>query len=54
MTGLWQAFLSSIHKKVSPHVYENWFADLRYEEYEGLSSGRDLPATFIASARAPR
>jgi ubiquinone/menaquinone biosynthesis C-methylase UbiE len=37
----------------------SWFGDaglgsLHYEEYEGLSSSRDLPATFIASARKPR
>ncbi len=36
-----------------------WFADaglgpLVYEEFEGPSSSRDLPATFIASARKPR
>jgi ArsR family transcriptional regulator len=33
-----------------------WFSgvglvDYRYEEHEGLSAGRDLPATFIASGR---
>jgi DNA-binding transcriptional ArsR family regulator/2-polyprenyl-3-methyl-5-hydroxy-6-metoxy-1,4-benzoquinol methylase len=36
-----------------------WFAEaglgrLCYEEFEESSSGRDLPATFIASARKPR
>ena len=36
-----------------------WFAEaglggLSYEEFEGARSGRDLPATFIASARKPR
>jgi ArsR family transcriptional regulator len=34
----------------------SWFDDVglvdyRYEEHEGLSAGRDLPATFIASGR---
>jgi hypothetical protein len=34
----------------------DWFGsiglvDYRYEEHEGLSAGRDLPATFIASGR---
>ncbi len=38
---------------------EAWFRDVhlagfRCEVFEGLSSGRDLPATFIASARRPR
>jgi ArsR family transcriptional regulator len=37
---------------------EGWFnavglTDYRYEEHEGLSAGRDLPATFIASGRSP-
>ena len=37
---------------------EAWFetahlVDFRCEEHEGLSSGRDLPATFIAWARVP-
>ena len=36
-----------------------WFADagldgFRIETSEGLSAGRDLPATFIASGRIPR
>ncbi len=36
----------------------SWFDDaglgpLHYERYAGLSSGRDLPASFIASARKP-
>jgi ArsR family transcriptional regulator len=35
-----------------------WFADaglaeIRIEGHEGMSAGRDLPATFIASARKP-
>ena len=38
---------------------EGWFRDaelagFRREIFEGLSGGRDLPATFIASARRPR
>lgn len=37
----------------------SWFdeaglVDFRVEEHEGLSSARDLPATFIASGRVPR
>jgi ubiquinone/menaquinone biosynthesis C-methylase UbiE len=40
----------------APEEIEAWFAaahlvDFRREEHEGLSSGRDLPATFIAWAR---
>ena len=38
---------------------EGWFAeaglgDFHLESHEGLSVGRDLPATFIASGRRPR
>jgi hypothetical protein len=38
---------------------EGWFVeaglgDLHLESHEGLSAGRDLPATFIASGRRPR
>jgi len=38
---------------------EGWFVeaglgDLQLESHEGLSAGRDLPATFIASGRRPR
>jgi ArsR family transcriptional regulator len=38
---------------------QGWFdgvglTDYRYEEYEGLSAGRDLPATFIASGRCAK
>lgn len=38
---------------------EGWFAeaglgDFHLESHEGLSAGRDLPATFIASGRRPR
>jgi ubiquinone/menaquinone biosynthesis C-methylase UbiE len=37
---------------------EAWFGDaglaeVRIESHEGMSAGRDLPATFIASARKP-
>jgi ArsR family transcriptional regulator len=36
-----------------------WFGEaglgsVRIERHEGLSAGRDLPATFIASGRRPR
>jgi DNA-binding transcriptional ArsR family regulator len=42
----------------APEEIETWFStaqlvDFRCEEHEGLSSGRDLPATFIAWARVP-
>ena len=30
MTGLWQAFLSSVREKVSGHVYSTWFERLSY------------------------
>jgi ubiquinone/menaquinone biosynthesis C-methylase UbiE len=42
----------------APEEIESWFreaglVDFHREEHAGLSSGRDLPATFIASARVP-
>ena len=43
----------------SPEEIRNWFAesglaDVQIDEYEGRSSARDLPASFIASGRVPR
>jgi hypothetical protein len=42
----------------SPDEVSEWFravgvVDFRLEEHPGLSSSRDLPATFIASGRRP-
>jgi DNA-binding transcriptional ArsR family regulator len=42
----------------APEEVESWFreaglVDFHRDEHAGLSSGRDLPATFIASARVP-
>jgi ubiquinone/menaquinone biosynthesis C-methylase UbiE/DNA-binding transcriptional ArsR family regulator len=42
----------------APEEVESWFGDaglveLRREEHAGTAAGRDLPATFIASARVP-